>query len=88
MHTLAFYEYIYVFVFIMYLWPLCGHIFYILMLYNNVLVEDIIQCTHLHFMNIFMYFYHELDIGSTVISRTMSTLCTVGYYIFCILDLV
>ena len=28
-----------------------------LMLYNNVLVEDIIQCTHLHFMNIFMYFY-------------------------------
>ena len=57
MHTFAFYEYIYVFVFIMYLWPLCGHIFYILMLYNNVLVEDIIQCTHLHFMNIFMYFY-------------------------------
>ena len=57
MHTFAFYEYIYVFLFIMYLWPLCGHIFYILMLYNNVLVEDIIQCIHLHFINIFMYFY-------------------------------
>ena len=38
-------------------------------------------------MNIFMYFYLSCTIYSTVLSRTMSTLCTVGYYIFYILML-
>ena len=33
-------------------------------------------------MNIFMYFYLSCTLYSTVLSRTMSTLCTVGYSIF------